>query len=94
MTEERWALQKALTRALNRMYTPIEAGSQRIEWTEERVERLGFAQLKHEQQHALVIVYGPRASFAPDEVPAAVVEMIEGAKEVIDIIDKILEAET
>ena len=88
------ALQKALVRALNRMYTPLVTSSQRIEWTEDQVSRMGFDQYKREQQRALAIVYGPRADPPSDEVPHAVGEVIEGAKEVISIVDRILEAET
>ena len=55
---------------------------------------MGFEQLKREQQRALGIVYGPRAGPTLDDTPSPMVEMIEGAKEVITIVDRILEAET
>ena len=93
MTDEALALRKALTRALNRMNTPLDASSRRIEMTEEQVERMGFEQLKHEQQRALAIVYSPRAKLPSDLVSPAINEMIEGAKEVISIINRIIEAE-
>jgi len=53
---------------------------------------MDYGRLKGEQQRALAIVYGPRADFPPGEVPQAIVEVVEGAKEVISIINKILEA--
>lgn len=76
------------------MYTPLGTSSQRIEWTEEQVSRMDFEQYKREQQRALAIVYSPRASLPSDEVPIAIGEVIEGAKEVISIINRILEAES
>jgi len=54
---------------------------------------MGFEQLKHEQQRALAIVYSPRAKLPSDLVSPAINEMIEGAKEVISIINRIIEAE-
>jgi ABC-type proline/glycine betaine transport system ATPase subunit len=93
MTDEPQALRKALIRALNRMNTPLGTSSHRIEWTEEQVNRMDFEQLKREEQRALSIVYSPRANLPPEEVPHAVSEAIEGAKEVVSIISRILEAE-
>ena len=93
MTDEPRALRKALTRALNRMNTPLVTNSHRIEWTEEQVNQMDYEQLKREEQRALSIVYSPRASLPPQEVPAAFGKVIEGAKEVIDIVNRILEAE-
>lgn len=55
---------------------------------------MDFEQLKHEQQRALAIVYSPRADLPSNEVSPAIGEVIEGAKEVIGIIDRILEAES
>jgi hypothetical protein len=76
------------------MYTPLGTSSQRVVWTEEQVNRMDFEQLKHEQQRALAIVYSPRADLPSNEVSPAIGEVIEGAKEVIGIIDRILEAES
>jgi len=94
VTHEPRALRKALTRALNKMYTPAGASSRRIELTEEQVSRMDFEQLKREQQRALVIAYGPPASLPSDELPPAIREVIEGAKEVNSLVNRILEAES
>jgi len=92
--DEPWLYRKALTRALNRMYTPIGTSTRQVEWTEERVNLMDFGQLRNEQQRALVIVYSPRANLLPNEVPPAFGEMIQGAKDVINIVNRILEVES
>ncbi len=94
VTDEPRALRKALTLALNRMYTPLGEGSERVEWTEDRVRQMDFEQLRREQQRAQVIVYSPRTNPPSDDVLPAIRRVIDGAKEVISIINRMLEAET
>jgi len=92
--DETPVLRKALTRALNRMYTPLGPVSQRIKLTEDQVNRMDFDELKLAQQRALVIVYGPTASLPSGEFPPAIDQVVKGAKEVIDIVNRILEVKS
>ena len=86
-------VRKALTRALNRMYTPLGESPERVEWTEDQVIQMDFEQLTHEKQRALVIVYSPRANPSSDEALTAIDKVIDGAREVISIINRMMEAE-
>ena len=82
-----WAFNRALARALTRMYGKSKLAQS---WTEETVRDLDGAALRSERALALSMISSPAASFPVEELEPGMQEELVGAQEVVVLIERLL----